>query len=106
MNPMDLFKNIQNMQSKVSEIQEKMKEVRVTGSAGGDMVTVEMNGQMAVLDVKISPEAVDPQDVEMLEDLIQAAMVNATSKVKEKLQEEMSALTGGMPLPPGMLGLG
>jgi hypothetical protein len=106
MNPMDLFKNIQNMQSKVSEIQEKMKDIRVTGSAGGDMVTVEMNGQMAVLDVKISPEAVDPQDVEMLEDLIQAAMVNATSKVKEKLQEEMSALTGGMPLPPGMLGLG
>lgn len=106
MNPMDLFKNIQNMQSKVSEIQDKMKEIRVTGSAGGDMVTVEMNGHMTVLDVSISPEAVDPKEIEMLEDLIQAAMVNATAKVKERLQDEMSALTGGMPLPPGMLGLG
>ncbi len=106
MNPFDLFKNLQNVQSQMKEVQDKMKDIRVQGSAGGDMVVVDMNGQMTVLKVKISPEVVDPEDIGMLEDLVQAALIDATRKVKEKLQEEMSALTGGLNLPPGLLGMG
>ena len=104
MNPKDLMKNLQNMQSRVGDMQEKMKELSVAGSAGGDMVNIEINGQMEVTRVKISPEAVDPNDIEMLEDLVFAAFSDATAKMKEKMQEEMSSITGGMNLPPGIFG--
>ena len=96
MNPLDMFKNFQNIQSQMSEMQEKIKEIRVTGASGGGMVTVEMNGQMTVLNVHIDPEVVDPEDIGMIEDLVQAACIDASTKVKEKLQEEMSSLTGGV----------
>ncbi len=89
----------------MSEMQDKVKAIRVTGAAGGGMVSVEMNGQMTVLNVHIDAEAVDPEDIGMLEDLVQAACIDASSKVKEKLQEEMSSLTGGVQLPPGLLGM-
>lgn len=104
MNPMDMLKNFQNIQSKIGEAQEKLKEIRVTGTAGGDMVRVEMTGEFQVTSVEISSEAVDPNDIEMLQDLMLAAFTNATSNVKEKIREEMSSLTGGMDLPPGLLG--
>ena len=104
MNPMDMFKNLQNLQSQFGEMQEKLKEIKVTGTSGGEMVKVEMNGQMEILSVHIEPEAVDPSDVKMLEDLMLAALHNASSKVKEKLQEEAGNLTGGMNLPPGFMG--
>jgi hypothetical protein len=104
MNPMDLFKNLQNLQSQFSDMQEKLKAITVTGSSGGDMVRVEMNGQFEVLDVSISPEVVDPQDVGMLQDLMKAALTDAQAKVKDKMQEQMSELTGGMDIPPGFMG--
>lgn len=104
MNPMDMLKNFQNIQSKLGEAQEKLKEIRVTGTAGGDMVRVEMTGEFQVTSVEISSEAVDPNDIEMLQDLMLAAFTNATSNVKEKIREEMSSMTGGMDLPPGLLG--
>ncbi len=104
MNPMDLFKNLQNLQSQFSDMQEKLKEITVTGSSGGDMVRVEMNGQFDVLDLSISPDVVDPNDVGMLQDLIKAAFTDAQSKVKEQMQQQMSDLTGGMDLPPGFMG--
>jgi hypothetical protein len=93
------------MQSQLGEMQEKMKDIVVTGSSGGDMVKVTMNGQMQVLEVFISPEAVDPSDVEMLEDLVLAASTDAFNKVKDKLRDELSTLTGGAPLPPGFMGM-
>ena len=105
MNPMDIIKNLQNMQSKVGEMQERLKELVVTGSSGGDMVRIELNGQMEVLGVTISAEAVDPDDIEMLQDLVTAAFRDASAKLKEKMREEMSTLTGGMDLPPGLLGM-
>ena len=105
MNPIDMFKNLQNMQSKVGVMQEKLRELTVTGTSGGDMVRIVVNGQMEVQKVKISPEAVDTEDIEMLEDLIFAAFSDASVKVKDKLKEEMSALTGGLDIPPEMLGL-
>ncbi len=104
MNPMDFVKNLQNMQSKVSEMQSKLKDFSVTGSSGGDMVRIEMNGNMEVTNVNISPEAVDPEDIEMLQDLVLAACTDAFAKVKDKLKSEMSSLTGGMEMPPGFMG--
>ncbi len=104
MNPFDLLKQFQSLQGKMGEIQEKLKNISVTGSSGGGMVTVEMNGQMTVTKVNISPEVVDPNDVGMLEDLVLAAFTDASIKIKEKLQEELSELTGGLNLPPGFLG--
>ena len=104
MNPMDMFKNLQNLQSQFGEMQEKLKDITVTGSSGGDMVRVEMNGQMQVLSVHIEPEAIDPSDIKMLEDLMLAALNNASGKVQEKLREEAGNLTGDMNLPPGFMG--
>lgn len=104
MNPMDLLKNFQNMQSKLQEAQQQLKEIRATGTSGGDMVRIEMTGEFQVTSVQISPEAVDPDDIEMLQDLILAAFTNATSNVKEKIREKMSSMTGGMDLPPGIFG--
>ena len=104
MNPMDILKNFHNIQSKLGEAQERLKEIRVTGTAGGDMVRIEMTGEFQVTSVQISPEAVDPNDIEMLQDLMLAAFTNATSNVKEKIREEMSSFTGGMDLPPGLFG--
>ncbi len=105
MNPMDLIKNFQNIQSRMGEMQEKMKSLVVTGTAGGGMVSVDMNGQMEVTGVKISPEAVDPEDIEMLQDLVFAAFSDASAKIKDKMKEEMSTITGGMDLPPGLFGM-
>jgi DNA-binding YbaB/EbfC family protein len=104
-NPFDMLKQLQGLQSRMGEIQEKLKAVRVTGSAGGGMVTVEMNGQMLVEKVNISREAVEPSDVPMLEDLVLAAMTDALERLKEKIREEVSQSTGMLGLPPGLLGL-
>jgi nucleoid-associated protein EbfC len=103
MNPMDVFNNLKNMQSRVKEMQDKLNEVSVTGSAGGDLVRVTMNGHMQVTGVEISKDVVDPNDVEMLQDLMLAACSDASAKVREKLQTELSGLTGGMGFPPGFM---
>ena len=105
MNPMDIFKNLQNLQSRMGDMQEKFKDLLVTGTSGGDMVRIEMNGQMEVTRVHISPEVVDPTDIKMLEDLVFAAISDTIVKLKEKMREEMSSATGGLDIPPGMLGL-
>ena len=105
MNPFDFLKQFQDLQGKMGEIQEKLKHISALGTSGGDMVSVELNGQMQVLSVKISKEAVDPEDIQMLEDLVLAAFRDAMFKIKEKIREEMSSLTGGLNLPPGLMGL-
>jgi nucleoid-associated protein EbfC len=104
-NPFEMLKQLQGLQSRVGEIQEKLKAVKVTGSAGGGLVTVEMNGQMLVEKVTMAPEAVDPRDIPMLQDLVLAAMTDALERLKEKIREEVSQATGMLGLPPGMLGL-
>jgi DNA-binding YbaB/EbfC family protein len=103
-NPFEMFKQLQGLQSRVGEIQEKLKAVKVTGSAGGGLVTVDMNGQMLVEKVTIAPEAVDPRDIPMLQDLVLAAMTDALERLKEKIRDEVSQATGMLGLPPGMLG--
>ena len=102
-NPFEILKQFQDLQSRMGDIQGKLGSVKVTGSAGGGLVSVEMNGRMEVEKVSITPEAVDPSDIRMLEDLVLAAFTDAMTRMKEKLKEEMSQLTG-LNLPPGMLG--
>ena len=104
MNPLEMFKNLQNLQSKMGDMQERMQAITSTGSSGGDMVRIEINGQMEVLKVTITPEVVDPEEITMLEDLVLAAFSDASAKIKEKIREEMSSITGGMNLPPGFMG--
>jgi len=103
-NPFDMFKQLQGLQSRVGEIQEKLKTVHVTGSSGGGLVTVDMNGQMQVEKVTLAPEAVDPRDIPMLQDLVLAAVTDAVDRLKEKIRDEVSQATGMLGLPPGFLG--
>lgn len=103
MNPMDLMKNLSSLQSKAKEMQEKTRNISVVGSAGGDMVQIELNGHMEVQKVSISPDALELKDASVLSDLILSAFTDATNKIKEKLREELSGLAGGLDIPPGML---
>ena len=94
-----LMRQAQKMQDDMKAKQAELEATEYTGSASGEMVTVTMNGKHEVLSVKIKPEAVDPDDIEMLEDLV-AAAVNATvAKVDQDASEQMGKLTGGMGIP-------
>jgi DNA-binding YbaB/EbfC family protein len=103
-NPFELLKQFGNVQERMQEVQARLARLQASGSAGGGMVQVEMNGHLEVTRVVISPEAVDPKDIPMLQDLLRAAFADALFKIKEKVREEVSALTGGLNLPPGFLG--
>jgi nucleoid-associated protein EbfC len=104
MNPMDLLKNFQGLQEKLQESQAKLKSMTVTGSAGGDMVRITINGEFRVLSVEIADEVITEQDKEMTQDLVRAAFTDATTKLREQLQQEMGNLTGGLDIPPGLFG--
>ncbi|MBN1525463.1 MAG: YbaB/EbfC family nucleoid-associated protein [Spirochaetales bacterium] len=109
MNPFELMKNFKNIQSKMSEMQSKMDTITAIGSAGGGMVKITLNGKMDMVSTEISDEVFSGEDRLMLQDLIRAAYTDASVKIKEKLREEMSSLTGGMDIPgmdipPNMFG--
>jgi DNA-binding YbaB/EbfC family protein len=103
-NPVEFIKNFKNIQARMAEMQEKLKDLVIEGTAGGDMVKIQINGKMEVLSVYLSSEVVDPNEREMLQDLIRAAYSDAFAKLRDKMKEEFSGLTGGMDLPPGFLG--
>lgn len=92
-------KQAQKMQKRMDEMQQELRERVVEGTSGGGMVTVHMNGRQEVLSVKIDPEVVDPKDIEMLEDLIVAAVNQAMKKSQQLYEEEMAKLTGGLNIP-------
>lgn len=94
-----LLKQAQLMKSKMSELQDKLAQVRVEGLAGGGMVTVEVNGQQKVTGIKLDETLLNADDREMLEDLLVAACNQALDKAKEAAAQEMAELTGGMGLP-------
>ncbi len=94
-----LLKQAQQVQTKMAELQAKLAEKTVESSAGGGMVKVTMTGQHEIVHVKIDPEVVDSSDIEMLEDLIIAAVNEAKSQVDDMIAKDMSSLTGGMPMP-------
>jgi DNA-binding YbaB/EbfC family protein len=105
MNMQKLLQMGQQMQSRMTEIQESLGKKEVTASAGGGMVTVTVNGKGEVTKVQVDPTVVDPADVEMLEDLILAAISEAQGKARGSYEEEMKKLMGGLPLPMKLPGL-
>ena len=98
-----MMRNLQQMMSQVKKMQEEMQQqmesVRVEGSSGGGMVTVSMNGAKRLLSVKIDPEALQNNDVEMIEDLVLAAFNEAMRRVDDALAEKLGGLTGGLKIP-------
>ncbi len=97
-----LMKQAQQLQTKMTQLQEEMAEKTIEATAGGGMVKVVANGKQQVVSVQIEKEVVDPEDVEMLQDLIVAAVNEALSRSQAMVNEEMSKLTGGMNI-PGMM---
>lgn len=93
------MKMIQQMQNRMMKIQQELEETIVQGSAGGGVVTVEVTGQREMKSVKIDPSAVDPDDVEMLEDLVLTAVSDAMDKALKLNEQKMSAITGGIKIP-------
>ena len=96
MNMGNLLKQAQQMQDRMEKVQAQLAEQTVEGSAGGGMVTAIANGKNELLRIKIDPEVVDPEDAEMLEDLVVAAVNQAMTKAQEMAASEMSKVTGGM----------
>jgi nucleoid-associated protein EbfC len=94
-----LMKQAQQMQARMAELQEKLQTETVEATAGGGMVTAVMNGKHELLSLKINPQAVDPDDVSILEDMILGAVNEAARKAEERMQSEMQKVTGGMNLP-------
>ena len=103
-NPFDILKNAKKIQEQMSGFQEKLETISATGASGGSMVEIDINGKMEVLAVRIAPQAMEGGDTEMLQDLIIAAFNDAMIKVKEIINTEAAAMTGGL-IPPGGLDL-
>jgi DNA-binding YbaB/EbfC family protein len=98
-NPFDILKNAGKIQEKMGELQENLSKLRATGSSGGGMVEMVINGKMEVVSVKISAEAVEDRDIQMLEDLVMAAFTNGMEKIRKEVSHEMSTITGGLNIP-------
>lgn len=94
-----MMKQIQKMQAKMEEIQAQLAETEVEGTSGGGMVKAIVNGKQELLSIKIDKEVVNPDDIEMLQDLIVAAINQARQKAQDIQNEQMSALTGGLNIP-------
>ncbi len=94
-----ILKQAQEIHSKMSQLQAEMAEKTVEASSGGGMVNVVMNGKQEVLSIRIDPEVVNREDVEMLQDLVVAAVNEAIRKSQEMMTEEMKKITGGLSIP-------
>ena len=92
----NLMKQAQKLQERLNQIQKELETIEVEGTSGGGMVTVVANGKQEVVQVKIDPEVVNPEDVEMLEDLVVAAVNQARERAQELAEEKMRQATGGM----------
>lgn len=100
----DMLKQVQKMQEDMASLQEDLDSREYEGTAGGGAVTVTVNGKHTITALHIKPEAVDPEDAEMLEDFVTVAVNEAIEKATKTAEEEMSAITGGLNIPgmPGM----
>lgn len=94
-----ILKQAQELQARLAKIQEELADTTLEGTSGGGTVKVTINGQQDIQSVKISPEVVNPEDVEMLEDLILAAIKDAMTKSQELASKRMGGLTGGLKIP-------
>ena len=91
-----MMRQVQQMQEEMAKAQESLKDEVVEASAGGGMVTVKVNGELEMLDLRIDPEAVDPEDVELLQDMVQAAVNEAVRAAQELAANKLGAVTGGL----------
>lgn len=98
----DMMKQARELQSKLAETQAELEEMEIQGQAGAGLVTVTLTGRGAMRGVKVDPSLIKPEEAEILEDLICAAYNDAKAKMEHEVAERMKALTGGLPLPPGM----
>jgi DNA-binding YbaB/EbfC family protein len=103
MNIQSMLKKAQALQAKMSQVQEELKTKELIGTAGGGKVKVTMNGAQEVTAISIDPDVVKADEADLLEDLVLAAFRDARAKVTKMVEEEMSRVTGGMGLPPGLL---
>ncbi len=101
-----MLKQVQKMQADMAKAQEELKNEVVDSSAGGGMVTVKISGDLEVREVRIDPEAVDPEDVELLQDMVLAAVNEAVRSAQELAATKMNAAAGGLAGPGGLGGLG
>ena len=102
MNMNQMMKQAQKMQQDMIKMQEELENMTIEGSAGGGMVKVTATAKKEITSVKINPEAVDPDDVEMLEDLVLSAVRDALAKAEKESENQISRITGGMNI-PGLL---
>ena len=102
-NMQGMMKKVQKMQADMAKLQEELKTRTIEITVGGGAVTLVVNGKKELDSIKIDPDAVDPEDVEMLQDLIVTAVNEGMRKIDEMTEKEMSKVTGGMKLPGGML---
>ncbi|MDW7650860.1 MAG: YbaB/EbfC family nucleoid-associated protein [Bacillota bacterium] len=98
----NMMKQVQKMQKEMMKMQEELQQRTLEATSGGGMVRVEISGKKELVNLVIDPEAVDPDDVEMLQDMILAAVNEGLRKVDDMMASEMQKLTGGMNLPPGL----
>ena len=101
MNLANMMKQAQQMQSKMTDMQENLKNIEIMGESAAGMCQVTLNGKGEAKKLEIDPALVTPDDIGVMEDLILAAFNDAKAKVEAKMQEKMSELTGGIPLPEG-----
>ena len=97
MNPFDLLKNPQAIQAELEKVKNPLAQITVTGSSGGNMVQVTLNGNMEMLSIKLDPLCVDNRDVPMLQDLIVAAHHDAMSKIQEEIKDRLGPMIGSFP---------
>ncbi|MDI6795587.1 MAG: YbaB/EbfC family nucleoid-associated protein [Desulfatibacillaceae bacterium] len=95
----NILKQAQQLQAKMEKLQEELAQKTVEGSAGGGMVRVVANGKQQIISINIEKEVVDPEDVEMLQDMITAAVNDALAKSQEMATQQMGSLTGGLNIP-------
>jgi hypothetical protein len=99
MNPKDLMRQVQQMQSQMETIQEEAHKQIIEVTSGGGMVSLAINGALEVQSIVIKPEVIDPEDVEMLQDLVLTAVNEGIQKAQAMVADRMSALTGGLGIP-------
>lgn len=99
MNMQEMMKQARKMQEQLAQAQESMKDVAIDASAGGGMVKATVNGDLELVSIQIDPDALDPEDVDLLQDMIVAAVNEAIRGVSEVASKQMSSITGGLNIP-------
>ncbi|CAK00731.1 YbaB/EbfC family nucleoid-associated protein [Bartonella tribocorum] len=98
---MSMMKKAKEMQERMQKIQEEMANLQATGTAGGDLVSITLNGKNIITAIQIDPSLLKPEEAEILEDLIMAAYNEARAKIDNALEEKTKSMTAGLPLPSG-----